>query len=227
MMAPIATHHRAVAVFDLDGTITVRDNYVAFLLHCLRRQPQRLRSCATLPWNVLRFKLGRIDNKALKERFLAAVLAGTPRANAEAWAEEFANACVARMVKPTALARIRWHKERDHELILASASLDLYADHIGRRLGFDRSISTRVAWSDDGRIVGVLDGPNLRGEHKSAAVADMLGFAPENARRVTAYTDHHSDLPLLRLAHQPVAVDPTKRLKKLAEAHGFSIERWR
>jgi len=31
----------AIAVFDLDGTITRSDTYLAFLIHTLRRPPRR------------------------------------------------------------------------------------------------------------------------------------------------------------------------------------------
>jgi phosphoserine phosphatase len=43
---------------------------------------------------------------------------------------------------------------------------------------------------------------------------------------VIAYSDHHSDLPLLRWADRAVAVCPSAALAAAATAEGFVIESW-
>jgi enoyl-CoA hydratase/carnithine racemase len=46
------------------------------------------------------------------------------------------------------------------------------------------------------------------------------------ARLHAAYTDHHHDLPMLLLAENPVAVDPTPGLAAEAAARNIPIQNW-
>jgi phosphoserine phosphatase len=40
------------------------------------------------------------------------------------------------------------------------------------------------------------------------------------------YSDHHTDMPVFTWAHQRVAVNPSRRLKALAEAQDIDIVYW-
>jgi phosphatidylglycerophosphatase C len=211
-----------VAVFDLDGTITRGDTYLSFLIHTLRRRPHRATRLIGLLLAAGRFKLGRLSNDELKSIFLTAIVGGSRRDEVARHVDSFLPRCLHRMIKPEALARIEWHRSRGHRLVLASASVDLYVTRLGAHLRFDETISTRTAWQDD-RLTGALDGPNLRGEAKLAAVRAIIG---DTRPEVFAYSDHHSDLPLLQFADQAVAVDPSPRLLAGAKANGIKIEYW-
>jgi HAD superfamily hydrolase (TIGR01490 family) len=216
----------AVAIFDLDGTITFGDTYLAFLLFVLRARPQRLIHCIGLPGALAGFALGRVSNDTLKRRFLRAILGGSSRMSLDALAKRFARHCCDRLVKPAARERIEWHRRRGHHLVLATASPDLHADAIGRALGFDDIVCTRAAWDGD-RVTGELAGANLRGEAKLATIRSLGIFQGVERAYVFAYSDHRSDLPLLRFADQATVVDPSRRFAAEAEASGLRIERWR
>jgi HAD superfamily hydrolase (TIGR01490 family) len=214
----------AVAIFDLDGTIARGDTYLGFLLHVLRRRPRRAIRLAGLPLAVARFKLGRLSNDRLKSMFLTAIVGGSTRAELARHVESYLPLCLGRMIKPAALARIEWHRARGDRLLLASASVDLYVEPLGARLRFDRTISTRTAWLDD-RLTGALEGANLRGEAKLEAVREAIG-AVSPRPEIYAYSDHHSDLPLLLFADRAVAVNPSRKLLASARVHGFKVEYW-
>jgi phosphatidylglycerophosphatase C len=212
-----------VAVFDLDGTVTRGDTYLAYLRYVLLRRSRRLPHCLGLPAAVLQFKHGRISNETLKCRFLAAILGGCSRTEIERHTTGFVEICATQMVKPTARACVCWHQMQGHRLVLASASLDVYARALGARLGFDDVVSTRTAWVADA-IAGGLAGPNLLGEAKLAAVKEALALDEDGGRRMFAYSDHHSDLPLLLFAKYGIAVDPTPSLAAVATAYGLRVE---
>ena len=129
------------------------------------------------------------------------------------------------MLKSPALDRIAWHRSQGHRLILATASLDIYANALGEALGVDDIVCTRAAYDGDA-VSGGLQGGNLRGEAKVAAIRALPAFNTPNAPFVFAYTDHHSDLPLLRFADHGVAVDPSRRLAHLAAKYGLMTEYW-
>ena len=42
-----------------------------------------------------------------------------------------------------------------------------------------------------------------------------------------AYTDSHGDLPMLECVGHPAAVNPDRRLRRLAAARGWHVEEWK
>jgi HAD superfamily hydrolase (TIGR01490 family) len=214
-----------IAVFDLDGTLSRRDLFLAFLAHAVRRMgPARPLRAATLPVLTARYALRGITNDRLKAAYLDAVLGGRTRAAVESLAETFAERAVTREMKPAALAALQRHRRAGDRLVLASASLDAYVAPIARRLGFDDAVATRIAWTADGRVAGSLDGPNLRGPAKLDAVRAVIAGWGE--ARVTAYSDHESDEALLAAAAEAVAVDPSPGLARIAAGRGWTVMRW-
>jgi len=187
-----------------------------------------LAHCLPLTVGAAGFAAGYVDNAAMKRAVIRAILGGSSRGEIEAWTDRFVPWCLKALVRPIAREHIRAQREAGHHLILASASLDLHVEPIARALGFTDVICTKVAWTRDQRISGDLDGDNIRGEKKLAAVqraVALLESAPRSAV-VIAYSDHHTDLPLLRWADQAVAVNPTKRLGAAAGVEHMTVEDW-
>lgn len=215
----------AIAVFDLDHTITRRDTFLPWLTGILIRHPARWPASLPLPLAVLRHKSGRRDNHWLKTTFLGAIVGGLERPPLEAWSAQFLDTLIARGLRRRARATIERHRLAGDRLVLASASPDLYVEPLAAALGFDDVVCTRLAVDERGRPTGDLDGGNCYGPAKVERLAAILGARPPQTS-LTVYTDHHSDLGLLRLATHPVAVNPTRALRREARAAGIPIEDW-
>ena len=214
-----------VVVFDLDGTVIRGDSYVAFLLGFLKRNPTRVFRVAFLPFFLSAYWCGFRDNSWLKVRFLSAIMGGAARSQIELWAEMFARDLVTRAIKGRARDTIERHRQEGARLVLATASLDLYVEPFSRLLGFDHTVCTKVAWTDDGRLDGRLLGGNCYGDAKLAGVNALM--LDEDLPAITiAYSDHHDDLPLLKAAKCGIVVSPTKQLAKCAGDLGLRCEEW-
>jgi phosphatidylglycerophosphatase C len=74
-------------------------------------------------------------------------------------------------------------------------------------------------------VTGALEGDNCYGEGKLRQVRSYLAQTGPGLR-VVCYSDHHADLPLLRFVQKPVAVNPTRRLRRVATSLGMPIEEW-
>jgi HAD superfamily hydrolase (TIGR01490 family) len=214
-----------VVLVDLDGTITRRDTYLAYLIGFLARHPGRLPRAAPLPMAVVRHLAGQRDNTWLKTTFLRAVLGGLPRGMLESWTRTFLDRVLATGLRARALETIERHRAAGHRLVLVTASLDFYAEPLGARLGFDHVLCTRAAFDETGRLTGELDGRNCYGAMKLERVRDYLRAQGLDSPTVL-YTDHHSDLPLLRGVDLPIAVNPTRRLRRIATRSGIRIDDW-
>ena len=78
----------------------------------------------------------------------------------------------------------------------------------------------------DGKLTGKVEHPLCFGHGKlvrARRLAEELGFKLEEA---VFYTDSITDLPLLEAVGERVCVNPDPRLRRLARARGWKIERW-
>lgn len=215
-----------VAVFDLDGTLVGIDTYVAYLLGFLKLHPTRWGRTLPLPGAVAMHLARWRDNTWLKVTFLKSILGGLSRCTLAEWSEMFAERLLTREIRGDGLRAIEQRRAAGDRLLLATASLDLYVAPLAERLGFDDVICTRVMWDEAERISGGLDGGNCYGAEKLTRVLHWLAATGIDGP-MWVFTDHHSDLPLLRRADWPVAVCPTPPLQAVAIKSSIPIEDWR
>ena len=215
----------AVAIFDLDRTITRAGTFTPFLLHCT---PGAL----TKAFRVLQgvgaasaYLAGYGTRGVLKARMLKLSIAGAPRAKVRAWSEDFVMRWSKTHIRPGALAAIARHRAADDRLVLATASFDFYASVFAEQLGFDHVIATPSVWDGDERLCAALGGDNCYGAAKLAAVQSYLGALSAHAH-IVAYSDHRTDLELLRWAHEGIVVNPNGPLRSLARAGNLSVVDW-
>ena len=215
-----------LAIFDLDGTLTRRDTYLAYLAGFTRKHPHRITRLHTLPLDVARFYSSPMrDNAWLKQRFLHAVLAGVDRATVRAWTREFNERLFETGLRRAALEQVADHRRLGHRLMLATASLDIYVHDLADRLGFTDVVCTHVEWDPNDRLTGRLAGTNCHGQEKAARVIAHLRNTGKGWRTFV-YTNHHSDVPLLNWADERVAVSPTAGLARQADTLKLRVVRW-
>ena len=223
-----------IAVFDLDDTVVTGDTFVRFLITCLRRRPMRVLRCVHLPIALVMHFGGMKDNTWLKTVFLRAIVGGLTRQQIASIALPYVAQTLEKHTKAAALEAIHRHREAGQVLVLASASPDLYVAEMGRQLGFDQVVATRVAFrtttgteapmSHDDVCTGDLQGGNCYGPNKVTTLKTVVSAEPQHY--VAAYSDHHSDLPLLQLANQGYAVDPSDKLRDAANEYDLEILEW-
>jgi phosphatidylglycerophosphatase C len=211
-----------VAVFDLDGTITRRDTLWPYLrgwVRLTRRRGFWRRALAA----AARFPLDR-DRGVLKFELIRAAMGGATRAEVTAWTTEFVAGLGAAELCPGALEAIARHRAAGDRLVLLSASVDLYVPDIGRRLAFDETICTGVAWRD-GRLDGALVTENRRGAEKRRCVEALRARHP--GLPFAAYGNARSDFDHLAVVDAPVLVNAGAGLRREAGKRGFRVEEWR
>ena len=219
-----------LAVYDLDRTVTRRATYTPFLLHCaVRRAPWRLAFLPFVALSMLLYVVRIIDRGELKEINHALLLGRHihPR-DLKPLVDSFADTTVRANVRPGARQAIERDKKQGRRLVLATASYRLYAEAIAERLGFDDVIGTGSMTGLDERVHARILGENCYGP----AILRMIAHWVErsgltgNHGHVRFYSDHASDQPAFEWADEPVAVNPHKRLRRLAAERGWRIEDW-
>jgi phosphatidylglycerophosphatase C len=194
-----------IAAFDVDGTLTKRDCVLPFLV----RVGGRARVAGVLARRAGLLAAARRDRARrddVKAALSAAVLAGRPAGDVAEIGERFAGEIADRWIRDDVAARLAWHRDAGHEVVLVTASFALYAEPLGRRLGASRVMATELEVDRSGRLTGRLAGANCRGQEKVRRLAALYGDPPPLG---WAYGDSPDDEPMLAQARHPVSIGPT------------------
>jgi HAD superfamily hydrolase (TIGR01490 family) len=211
-----------IAIFDLDGTLTRGDTYLPFLLRCLQEFGLRKWSALLFPYHALMYLGGVITNSQFKELLLNNVLGGISMEQLQPVIRKFSSEIVKNKMNHDMICALQCHKIEKHRVILATASLDLYVREISERLGISEVACTSVEVVG-GHLTGRLLGKNCHGAEKANRLEKLLGSS--DLEHSIFYTDHHSDLPLLKKVKQGILVRPGLRTRFLLQKYGFSLFR--
>jgi len=192
-----------VAAFDLDGTLT-RGGSVGKWLVAIggRRRAYRSFLRLSLPLMMGALRSGTSADRA-KERLFVAVLANQSWRDVVERSQQFADDHLRHEGRTEIIARLRDHLAQGHDVVVVSASPEVYVREIAALLGAHGAIGTRLALSPEGKLTGHYDGANCRGEQKLRRLRDWITqreFA--QPPRVVAYGNSRGDLRMLRDADQ-------------------------
>ncbi|MGN6381287.1 MAG: HAD family hydrolase [Dyella sp.] len=188
-----------LALFDFDGTITTGDTYTPFLGY-ISPAAFRRRAWRRLLWPWLGYKLGLVSGTAVRRQVTAHVLRGREVSAIRALGLRYARERLPHVLRPEAMARLAWHRERGDRIVVVSASLDAYLAPWCRAHGLELICSELE--SREGVLTGRYRGGDCAGAAKAARVREHLRL--EDYACVHAYGDTVEDRELLALAHRPV-----------------------
>ena len=199
---------RTVAAFDFDGTLSSRDNFVPFLRIVAGNAALARAVCAAAP-AMLAAQRDPAQRDVAKAIVLRRTLAGRREDHVRDLGARYARLVVAHHLHRDVLARLEAHRAEGHDLVVVSASLQLYLDSVATRLGIATVLATALEVDSDGRLTGELLGANVRGAEKARRLDGWLGSTPAF---VYAYGDSHGDAELLARADHAVRVDRRGRI---------------
>jgi phosphatidylglycerophosphatase C len=194
-----------VAAFDVDNTLTVRDCVVPFMRSV--SGTSRILKMLFSDLGSTMQSIGRRDRDALKAKFVERVFSGRDAREIESLGVQFASRVADGWLRKDVSARMRWHQEQGHVVILVSASLGAYLHPLGDLLEVDAVLCTEVE-EVDGVLTGKIIGKNCRGEEKASRVQKWCqdsGVSVDDL--IYAYGDSSGDTQLLELFRHGTWVD--------------------
>ncbi|AMO73203.1 haloacid dehalogenase [Sphingorhabdus sp. M41] len=215
----------------MDRTITVRGTYTPFLFHMVfARAPWRLIFLPLLPFGFIAYGLKLISRGQLKTFNQRMLLGSSPKLSAlQPHIERFADRVLRSNRHRKAIDQIEVDRADGRKLVLVTASYELYAEAIARRLGFDHLIGTLLEVDPQGRVLPAIIGENCYDDAKIGRIEAL--FAKQGWQRadshVRAYSDHVSDQAMLEFADEAIATTPTPLLRHMAKQRGWQIVDWR
>lgn len=218
---------RPAAFFDVDGTIT-RSIIVEHLAHfrwgTLSLPRRILWAMGFVP------KLGYyyVLDKVGRSRFIPAFYRnyrGLDAARLRRWAREEYAERLRRKVFPEALEAIRAHKARGEAVVLVTGALDFVVEPLAEFLGAEAVLAMGLRQQAD-RFTGELAGRPLCDGEKARLIREYAATHTIALSQSYAYGDSLSDRPMLEAVGNPVAVNPDRRLRRLARRGRWAIRDW-
>ena len=163
---------KVVAYFDFDGTLSTKDTFMPFIIFCLgwlRFMQKSPRLLIILSLYLLRI----IDNQEAKQRTLTLSLRGWQRDKIEQKAKAFAYTHLNKYLKCPIYAKLEWHREHGHQVVLVSANLAVYLRYFAELHKLDAVIATEVELIDE-HLSGKLATQNCYGLQKVVRIKDYL-----------------------------------------------------
>ena len=213
----------AAAFFDLDRTLIRRSSALALAGAFRRHGVIGRRQLAKAAVMQLLFVLRGADEEAVRKASEEgpALLRG--------FAVDRLRALVLTELEPTlrplvyadSLELAQRHQASGERVYVVSSTLQEIVDALAVDLGLDGALGLVCEAAD-----GVYTGRTSRTCHgacKAAAVRELAAQERLDLGASTAYSDSASDLPLLEAVGRPVAVNPDRALRQVAEQRGWPI----
>lgn len=213
-----------LAFYDLDGTLC-STNVVSQYAFLIRKYPSRLRACLKYSKLILSVPVF-VGLDFCSRRLFNEVFFREYRGMKQDWLRELSDSLFETITRPAifpgAKALVDSDRREGFVPILVTGTPDFTLDPVVRHFGFEAVICNSLAY-ENGAATGRLSGPLIAGEEKVEAMKRLSYIHEVDAARSKAYSDSFSDLPMLEAVGLPVAVNPDRRLKRVAVQRRWPI----
>ena len=216
------------AFFDLDKTIVSRSSSLALSRPLYRAgmvsRGQLLRGAYA---QLVYLLVGADERKMerLKEGLLQ-LTKGWERAEIERVVEDVLLEIIDPYVYAEALELLAEHRAAGRAIYIVSSSPEEVVKPLARHFGVSGVIATRAQVGADNRYTGSLEF-YAYGEQKAHAIQELAERHELDLAASYAYSDSITDAPMLAAVGNPVAVNPDRELRRLAEEQGWEVRNFR
>jgi phosphatidylglycerophosphatase C len=196
-----------VAAFDLDGTLSDGGSVFKWLKY-LRGSRARFLASLSLagPLLIGAIRSGRWADSA-KERLFQKLLHGLDANDVRERSRLFAIEHFERHGRSDVIARLNWHLRQGHDVVIVSASPQIYVDVVTEWLNADGGLGTRLSVDARGQLTGTYLGKNCRGSEKARRLDEWMRQRHVGESPVTyAYGNSRGDRRMLRSVTYPFDV---------------------
>jgi len=212
-----------IAIFDLEGTIVASNVLEAFLWLRMADGTDRAGGIAGLARRVPAFLQAERRDRGEFLRMFYRQYEGADAAAVRALARREMGGLVLRRLSAAAVRRIRAHRDAGHTVVFITGSLDFVVEPLADLADV---LVTAHLQERAGRFTGDMDRPPLVGEARASWIRAYAKEIGADLAACYAYADSMSDLPMLEVVGNPVAVNPDIALTRIARKQKWPIEDW-
>ena len=214
----------AAAFFDLDKTVIAKSSTLAFsrplykagFLNRTALIKAGIAQAVYMMVGADHDQLERVRNQLME------LTRGWSSAEIRELVRETVDEVVSPLVFAEALAMMDEHRRAGRRVVIISASPEEVVRPLARYLGVDHVIATRSKIDATGKYTGELDF-YAYGPGKADAIRELAERWELDLSACYAYSDSATDLPMMEVVGHPVAVNPDKELKEVADERDWPI----
>lgn len=216
-----------VAIFDFDGTLYAEETFKLLMNH-LKEHPiykskyKRFYRSIVPPYIANKLKL--YPNSKLKERSMQLYLEafeGRSKTEMNVYFKEL-KVIMQKDFNSQVLARLKQHQQDDIHILLVSGAYTQFLQRVTEGVSFNHIIGTDISYSEN-KVDTKIRIKHVNGTRKTESLLQALEGQEIDWENSFAYGDSYSDLPVLELVGNPVAVKPEEKLRSVAKARGWEI----
>lgn len=210
---------RSCAIFDLDGTIIDNSSERTFVRYLLSRYEIPFANLASWAGYLLKTQ----DLQAAKANKV--YLRGKDYKKICSLADECFSELLVDRISPKAMDVINFHKKSGHMVILLSGSLEILVNHFKEHIDADLAIGYCLEVVN-GVITGKTTELHPYEKNKAILLKKLATEYELDLSNSYAYGNHFTDAYKLNLTKYPIAVNPDRKLRRIASKKGWKIEKF-
>ncbi|PIE90889.1 MAG: HAD-IB family hydrolase [Acidobacteria bacterium] len=191
----VNTSRHAIAIFDFDGTLTVKDSFLHFLVSVFGRWKVLLGLVFQSPV-LLGYQLRLLSNEYAKEKLFGYFFKGWSVSDFQKTADRYADWQLSDILRKEAMEKLEWHKREGHRVVVVTASMEDWLRSWCLKTEVDL-IGTKTA-SSEGRLTGQFSTKNCYGPQKVLRLKEKIELSAY--KQIFVYGDSRGDRELLQLA---------------------------
>lgn len=210
------TSHKTCAIFDLDGTIIRTSSEQVFLSALLSHGEIPVPNI--LAWTAYLLKVKSLSVAKANKIYL--------RGLSVQRVDEITRRCFVDTLRPSIAPHIseliHAHRAEGRTVVLMSGSLSVLVRSFHEHFQTDLMVAHELE-TVDRRFTGQRISLHPYGENKAKLAEQLAAEHGFDLSRSYAYGNHHTDAHKLALFGHPVAVNPDRKLWKIAKENGWQI----
>lgn len=194
-VASLWNHTMNIALFDFDGTVTNKDTYTKFIFYSTSKVRLALGLLLVFPVIFL-YKVGFLSAARTRPILTKVAFWKRDKEKVLAVAKEYARSYLPSVIRDNAMAQILWHKKQGDDIVVVSASLDVYLSFWCA--AHDLTLICSELESIDTKYTGNYVAGDCCGNNKVELINQTIDLCAYST--VFAYGDTEEDLAMLELA---------------------------
>lgn len=183
-----------LALFDFDGTITVKDCFTPFIYYAAGPKRIALGAILLSPY-IIGYRLGLVSDRVIRSKLCWVAFRGKQEHDVRQFGQSYALQ-LNTALRTQALDRIAWHKAQGDHVVVVSSSLDMYLNDWCQQMELD--LICNQLEIRQGQLTGQLINGDCGWDEKARRVNDR--YILKDYPTIYAYGDTANDHAMLALA---------------------------
>ena len=185
---------KTLALFDFDGTLCKKDSFTGFIFYALSKRHLVREGIKILPW-IQAYYLKIYPANSMRIRLFNAMFKNANSNEILDLAADYSHRLMAQL-DPELFQQLLKHQNNGDDVVLVSASVDIYLDMICQILKIDLICTeTEIL---DGKFTGSYSTPDCSSDQKRLRILSKYDL--NQYSKIYAYGNSEEDLEMLSLA---------------------------